>query len=68
MNAAGEGEGGTNWASSIETYTLAYANQTASRNLLYDARSSTWSSVNNLEGWDGVVGGGGRFKREETYL
>ena len=59
VDTMGKGEGGTNWDSSIETYTL---KQIASRNLLYDTGSSHLVLSDNLEGWDGLVGG-----RKYTY-
>ena len=37
VDTVGEGEGGTNWKSNIETYILPHVNQIASGNLLYDA-------------------------------
>ena len=52
-----EGEGETNWESSIGTYTLPYVKQLASGNLLYDTGSPNLVLCDNLEGWDGVVGG-----------
>ena len=56
----GEGEGGTNWESSMETLTLPYVKETASGNLLYEAGSSTPCSVTTWgwAGWGGEVGGG----------
>ena len=45
VDTVGEGEGGTNWERSIETYTLPYVKKIASGNLLYDIRSSTQCSV-----------------------
>ena len=35
--------------------------------MLHNTESSTQYS-DNLEGWDGVGSGGGRFKRERTYV
>ena len=58
-----EAEGGINWESSTETYTLLCVKQPASGNLLYDAGSSNLVLCDNLEGWDGV--GGGRKVQEE---
>ena len=52
-----EGEGGTNWESSTETYTLPYVKHRS--NLLYEKgaqRGETWWEMR------------GRFKREETYI
>ena len=67
MHTAGEGEGGTNRGSSIETHTLSYAKCTASGNLLYDAGSSNLVLCDYLEGvrWVGV---GERFRKEGTYV
>ena len=45
LNTVGEEEGGTNWESSIETYTLPYVKETASEKLLYDTGRSAWYSV-----------------------
>ena len=45
VDTVGEGESGTNWDSSIETYTLQYVKQIASGNLPYDSRSSNQGSV-----------------------
>ena len=36
VDTVGDGEGGMNWESSTETYTLLYVKQIASGNLLYD--------------------------------
>lgn len=35
--------------------------------LLHDSGNSDLVLCNNMEGWDGV-GGGGRFMREDTYV
>ena len=40
VDIEGEGEGGMNWESSFETYTLPYVKLIASGNLLYDVGSS----------------------------
>ena len=45
----GEGEGGTNWESSVEIYKLSYVNQMAHANLLYDTASSHPVLCDNLE-------------------
>ena len=58
----GEGEGGMNWESGIETYTLPYVKLIASGNLLYYAGSSKLVLCDSLEGWDRV--GGGREVQE----
>ena len=55
-DTVGEGEGGINWESSTETYTLLYVKQTASENLLFEAGSSNPMLCDNLERWDGVGG------------
>ena len=53
LDAVGEGEGGTNWESSRETYTLPYVKYVISENLLCDIRS--WPSALWLpRGVDGV--------------
>ena len=60
---AGEGEGGTNGASSRETYPLPYVKQRASGNVLCDPGNSNQSSVTTSRGgmaWEV----GGRVKRE----
>ena len=46
----------------METYTLPYAKETASGNLLYDAGNPNLVLCENLEGWEGV---GGRRKVQE---
>ena len=65
MSTVGEREGGMNWESGIETYTLPYVEQTASGNLQYDTGGSNPVLCDNLKEWDGV-GVHGRFKREGT--
>ena len=54
VDTVGEGEGGTNWESRTETYTLSYAKLDTSGNLLSDAGSSNLELCDNLEGWDRV--------------
>ena len=51
VGAVWEGEGGTNWQTSMETYRLLYVKWIASGNLLCDTGSSIHCS--NLEGWVG---------------
>ena len=63
MDTVGEGDGGMNWESSIETYTLPYVNYTASGNLLSDTGSSSPVLCGDLERWDGWEVGE-RLKRE----
>ena len=66
-DTGGEGEVGTNWESSMETYTLPYLKLDSGK-LLYDSESSNWVLCDNVEGWDGVGGGvGGSRRREHTY-
>ena len=65
VDTVGEGEGGTNWESSMETYTLPEVKQIASGSLLYDEGSSNLVLCDNLDGWDAV---GERFKRDGTYV
>ena len=57
MDTMGEGEGGTNRESSVETYTLPFVKYKSGGNLLYDVGSSDPLLCDNLEGWDGVGGG-----------
>ena len=45
-----EGEGGANWDSSRETYTLPCVKQIPCRTFLYNAGSSTWGSVMTQRG------------------
>ena len=52
-----EGAGEMNGESSMEAYTLTYAKQPASGNLLYDAGSTNLALCENPKGWDGVGGG-----------
>ena len=51
-----EGEGGTNWRTNIERYTLRYVEYSASRNLLYDSGISNLVLCVHLDGWDRVGG------------
>ena len=52
----GEGKGGTDGESSMETYTLPYVKYIASVNFLYDSRNSNWGSM-TAWGERGVRGG-----------
>ena len=45
MEIEGEGEGGTNGDSNMETSTLSYVKLIVSGNLLYDSGRSNWCSV-----------------------
>ena len=54
---SGGGEGGIDWKSNTETYTLQYVKQRASGNLPYDTGNPKPVFCDNLEGWDGVGGG-----------
>ena len=64
MDTVGEGEGGMNGESNMETYTLPYVKLTASGTLLCDAGSLAWYSVMasraglGVEGWGRVWEGG----------
>ena len=51
------GEGGMDWKSNTETYTLQYVKQIASGNLVYDTGNPKPVLCDNLKGWDGVGGG-----------
>ena len=58
VNTMGDGEGGMNWESRIETYTsITNVKYLASGNLLYDMRNSKPVLCDNLEERDGVRGG-----------
>ena len=57
MDTVGEGEGGMNWESNIETYILPYVKQIANGNLPYVAGSLDLALCDNLEVWDGVESG-----------
>ena len=63
----GEEEGGSNGENSIGTYTLSYAIQIASGNLLFDSGKSNQCSLTTQRGtmWWEVRE---KFKREETYV
>ena len=63
-----EGDGWTNWDSSMETYTLPYLKQRASGNLLYDVGSSNQGLCDNLEGWDGVESGREVLEGGDIYI
>ena len=62
--AAGEGEDGTIWENSTETYALPYVKQTGSESLMYDTRNpkpcseTTWSDGVRREGEEGSGGRG----------
>ena len=45
VDRAGEGEGGTNWESSIETYTFPFVKYLANGKLLYSTGSLIWYFV-----------------------
>ena len=62
MDTVGEGKGGTNWETSMETYMLSYAKQIISGKLLYNSGSSTWCSVTT---WRGRMRGQGRREVSE---
>ena len=61
VDTVGEEEGGTNWESNTETYTLPYVKQIVNGYLLYHAGSSNMVLSDNLERWDGMGG------RRHTY-
>ena len=62
VDTVGEGDGGTTWESSVETYSLPYVNYIAGGNLLSDTGSSSPVLCGDLQRWDGV--GGGREVKE----
>ena len=63
----GDGEGGTNGESSMETYILLCVKWIANGNLLYDSVNSNQGSVTTQRGGMGWEVGG-RFKRKGTYV
>ena len=65
LDTAGEGEGGTNWESSTETYALPCVKWIANGNFLYN---TWWLPVvcDILEEWEGV-GVGERLRRGCMY-
>ena len=66
VNTAGEGEGGINWESSMDIYTLPRVKQTASGKLLHN-RETNLVLCDSPEGWDRAWVGG-RLKREGIYV
>ena len=61
MDTAGEGEGGMNWESSMEAYTLPYVKQVANGKLLTTEGAqpgALWQPGG--VGWDRGLGGGSR--------
>ena len=64
VDTVGGGDGGINWASSIETYTLPYMNQRASGTWLLWHRELNLVLSDNPKGWEV----GGRFKKERVYV
>ena len=61
-DTVGEGEGGTNSESSIETHTSPYATETAGGNLLCDTGSPNQVLCGHAVGWEGM--GSGREAQE----
>ena len=57
VDTVGEGEGGTTWGQSLETYILPYVKQIAIESWLNDAGNSNPVLFDNLEEVDGVGGG-----------
>ena len=64
VGTAGEGEGGTDGESGLETYTSPSV-KLDSGNFLYDAGSSNPVIFRNLAGWDEVEE---RFRKEGTHV
>ena len=58
-------EGGMDWKSNTETYTLQYVKQIAGEKLLHNTGSPAWHSVIT---WRGRVGGGKRLKKGEIHI
>ena len=67
VDTGGEGEGGINWESSMETY-IAICKIRESGNLPYDAGSLNLVLCDNLEEWDGVGGVKGIQEGGEIYI
>ena len=63
----GEGKGGTNGKSCMETNTLPYVKQLASENLLYNSGSSSWCSVTTQRDRIGQEGGSGGRGHRYTF-
>ena len=55
-DTVGEGVGGANGESSMESYTSPYVKLDSPWNLLYNAGSSNSVLGDKLEGWDGMEG------------
>ena len=64
-DAAGEGEGRTDWQSSVEVCTLPYVEWRAGGELLYDAGNSAWYFVTTERGGEGEMYGESNV---ETYI
>ena len=65
--ACGHSRGSRGWDRlRIAQKHINYHSKIASGNLLHDTGSSNPELCENLEGWDGVGGGG--FKRKGTYV
>ena len=62
----GEWDGGLNWESSSETYTLSYVKLHGQWGFAEDTGSSNGMLCDNLDGWHGV--GGGREVQEGEYI
>ena len=58
-DTVGDGEGGMNWESSLETHTLPYVKWIASGSLLYDAGNSDLVPCDSLGRWEGGSRGRG---------
>ena len=64
VDTVGKGEGGTNWESSIETYTWPYIKSDSHWKFVVCCRELKSGALWQPRG----VGWGGRFKKERTYV
>ena len=67
VDTEAEGEGGSNGERSMETYTLPYVKQIASRSLMCDAGSSDWCPGTTYSGGMGWEGGSRGRRRMDAY-
>ena len=68
VDTVGKGEGGTNWESRIDIYTLPCVKQTASEKLSI-TQDGQPSACDDIEGWEWRGGEmGGRLKRKRICV
>ena len=68
MDTVAEGEGGINWGSDIDIYTLAYVKQIASGKLMYSTETQAWSSATTSRGGMGVEVQGSRGRADSRMF